>query len=50
MMLSDNEKYKLKNRAQWNESLQDYVIPQFIFSHKDQNIAFPTINAKARVE
>jgi hypothetical protein len=34
MMLSENEKYKLRCRAQWSDSLNDYQIPQFIFNPK----------------
>ena len=50
MMLSENEKYKIRSRAQWNESLNDYQIPQFIFNSKQGDVSFPTINAKARAE
>ena len=50
MMLSENEKYKLRSRAQWSDSLQDYTIPQFIFSPKESTISFPNLNKQSRVE
>lgn len=50
ILLSENEKYKIRSRAQWSDSLNDYQIPQFIFNSKSKEISFPTINAKARAE
>ena len=50
MMFSDNEIYKLHQRAKWDEEKADWTIPFFTFNPKEKVIAFPTINAKQRVE
>jgi len=50
MMFSDNEIYKMHQRAKWDEEKADWTIPFFTFNPKEKVIAFPTINAKQRVE
>ena len=45
IMLSENEVYKLKERAQWDENKLEWKIPLFYFNSKDASIQFPTINA-----
>lgn len=44
-MLSENEMYKIKQRAQWDENKNDWKIPLFYFNSAEKNIQFPTINA-----
>ena len=49
-ILNENELYKLRQKANWDEDFQDWTVPLFIFNSKEHNIAFPDINAKMRVE
>jgi len=49
-MLKENELYKLREKANWDENLKEWKIPLFIFNAKQGDIAFPTIGAKGRVE
>ena len=50
IMLSENELYKLRQKANWNDDTAQWSIPLFIFNAKQGDVAFPTINAKTRVE
>ena len=50
IMLSKGELYKLRQKANWNDDTQQWQIPLFIFNAKQGDVAFPTINAKTRVE
>jgi len=50
IMLSENELYKLRQKASWNEDKKKWSVPLFIFNAKQGDVAFPTINAGARVE
>lgn len=45
ILLNENEMYKVKEKAQWDENKQDWKIPLFYLNQKDNTIAFPTINA-----
>jgi len=50
ILLSENELYKLHQRASWDEEKKDWFIPNFTFNPKSKDIAFPTINVKQRME
>ena len=50
IMLSENEIYKLHQRATWDDEKNDWNVPFFTFNLKAKDISFPTINAKSRVE
>ena len=48
--LSDNELFKLNQKSKWDEEKGEWTIPLFTLNAKSREIAFPTINAKQRVE
>ena len=50
ILLSENELYKLHQRSKWDDEKGDWAIPHFTFNAKTKDVAFPTINAKARNE
>ena len=50
ILFSENELYKLHAKSKWDDERGDWSIPFFTFNHRTKDIAFPTINAKARVE
>ena len=50
ILLSENELYKLHQRSKWDDEKGDQSIPHFTFNPKTKDVAFPTINAKARNE
>ena len=50
ILLSENELYKLHQRSKWDDEKGDWSIPHFTFNAKVKDLAFPTINAKARNE
>jgi hypothetical protein len=50
ILLSENELYKLHQRSKWDDEKGDWTIPHFTFNPKTKDVAFPTINAKARNE
>ena len=50
ILLSENELQKLHQRSKWDDERGDWSIPFFTFNHRTKDIAFPTINAKQRVE
>ena len=50
IMLNENELYKVRQKAAWDENKKEWAIPPFIFNAKHTEIAFPTINGKARNE
>ena len=50
ILLSDNELYKLHQKAKWDDEKGDWHIPYFTFNPKNKDIAFPTINAKERAQ
>lgn len=45
IMLSENEQYKIREKAQWDDNKLDWKIPLFIFNPRDKDIVFPNINA-----
>ena len=49
IILSENELYKLKERAEWDDMRGQWYIPLFFLHPKTQQINFPTINQKQRV-
>eukprot|EP00347_Sterkiella_histriomuscorum_P004399 403360607 len=49
ILLSENEMYKVKQRAQWDENRSDWKIPLFTFNAAQKDIQFPNINAQSRV-
>jgi len=50
ILLSEHELTKLHQRSKWDDEKGDWTIPLFTFNHRAKDIAFPTINAKQRVE
>jgi len=50
ILLSEHELYKLHQRSKWDDEKGDWAIPHFTFNPKTKDVAFPTINAKARNE
>ena len=50
ILLSEHELYKLHQRSKWDDEKGDWNIPHFTFNPKTKDVAFPTINAKARNE
>lgn len=50
ILLSENELYKLHQRSKWDDEKGEWIIPHFTFNAKAGDIAFPSINAKARNE
>ena len=49
IMLSENEMYKIRQKAQWDDNKSDWKIPLFYFNSAEKNIAFPNINAQCKV-
>ena len=49
IMLNDSDQYKLKQRSTWDEDSREWSIPLFILNKMQDEVAFPTIGAKARV-
>ena len=49
-MLTENDQYKLRDRSTWDEDSRDWTVPLFILHKMQDEVAFPTIGAKARVE
>lgn len=49
ILLSENEMYKIKQRAQWDENRQDWKIPLFTFNAAQKDIQFPNINALCKL-
>lgn len=41
--------YKIREKAKWDENKQDWKIPLFYINEKENNIAFPTINAMCNI-
>ena len=50
ILLTENELFKLHQKSEWDEEKSDWKIPLFTFNSKSKEVAFPTINAKQRVE
>jgi len=50
ILLSENEMYKLHQRAKWDDERGEWDVPYFTFNPKQKDIAFPSIGAKQRVE
>jgi hypothetical protein len=50
ILLSDNEIQKIHQRANFDDEKSDWIIPLFTFNHRTKDVAFPTINAKQRVD
>ena len=50
IMLRENDQYKLRERASWDEDTREWTIPLFILPKIQDEVAFPTIGAKARVK
>ena len=50
IMLNENDQYKLRERACWDEDTREWTIPPFILQKLQDEVAFPTIGVKARVE
>ena len=48
-MLNDNDQYKLRERSTWDEDSREWTVPLFILHKMQDEVAFPTIGAKARV-
>mmetsp|Transcript_24422 Transcript_24422/g.24001 ORF Transcript_24422/g.24001 Transcript_24422/m.24001 type:complete len:82 (-) Transcript_24422:50-295(-) len=44
MLLSEQELYKVRDKAQWDENRLEWKIPHFYLNEKDSSLAFPTIN------
>ena len=49
IMLNDNDQYKLRERSTWDEDSREWTVPLFILHKMQDEVAFPTIGAKARV-
>ena len=49
MLLNENQMYKIRDKAKWDDNKQDWKIPPFYINEKENQIAFPNINAQARV-
>lgn len=50
IMLTENDQYKLRDKSTWDEDNRDWTVPLFILHKMQDEVAFPTIGAKARVE
>ena len=50
IMLNESDLYKLRQRSNWDEDTREWTIPLFILNKIQDDAAFPTIGAKARVE
>lgn len=50
IMLTENDQYKLRERSTWDEDTRDWTVPLFLLHKMQDEVAFPTIGAKARVE
>ena len=46
ILLTENEMYKLHQRAIWDDEKGDWTVPMFTFNPKQKELSFPTINAK----
>jgi hypothetical protein len=49
-MLKDGDVFKIKQKSQYQEERKEWIVPHFIISEKKQDVAFPTINGKSRVD
>jgi len=49
IMLTENDQYKLRDKSTWDEDNRDWTVPLFILHKMQDEVAFPTIGAKARV-
>lgn len=49
IMLNENDQYKLRERSTWDEDSREWTVPLFILHKMQDEVAFPTIGAKARV-
>lgn len=49
IMLNDSDQYKLRQRSVWDEDTREWTVPLFILHKIQDEVAFPTIGAKARV-
>ena len=49
IMLNDSDQYKLRQRSVWDEDAREWTVPLFILHKMQDEVAFPTIGAKARV-
>ena len=49
-MLTESDQYKLRDRSSWDEDSRDWTVPLFILQKIGDEVAFPTIGAKQRVE
>jgi hypothetical protein len=45
ILLSENEMYKIREKAKWDDNRDDWKIPLFIFNARDKDVSFPNINA-----
>jgi len=48
--MTDNEMYKLNEKSKWDDEKMEWQIPLFTFNARSKEIAFPSINARQRVE
>jgi len=49
-MLNESDQYKLRDRSSWDEDRREWSIPLFILNKIQDEVGFPTIGAKARVQ
>lgn len=49
-MLKESDIYKIKQKSAWDENRKEWTVPAFILTDKKQDVSFPTINGKQRVE
>lgn len=49
-MLKESDIYKIKQKSAWDEFRKEWTVPAFILTDKKQDVSFPTINGKQRVE
>ena len=49
-MLKDSDLFKIRQRSSWNEETKEWSVPHFLLTDKKTDVAFPTINAKQRVD
>ena len=49
-MLNESDQYKLRQRSTWDEDTREWKVPLFIFNKVQDEVAFPTLGAKARVQ
>lgn len=50
ILLTENELFKLHQKSKWDDERNEWHIPLFTFNPKSKEVAFPTINAKQRVD